>query len=130
MTITVYANQSIIGSLENVTMSSQNTTTLVIVWNTTTFTMGNYTINATISSISGETDLSDNTYVYYPMLITIAGDFDGDQDVDIYDIVMISGAYDTTEGEGRYDCTCDIDGDGDIDIYDVVIAADNYLESW
>jgi hypothetical protein len=58
------------------------------------------------------------------------GDVDGDRDVDIFDIVLIAGAYGSEEGEPRYNPNYDIDGDGDIDIFDIVIAASHYGESW
>jgi parallel beta-helix repeat protein len=60
----------------------------------------------------------------------LAGDADGDSDVDIYDIVRIVGVYGVSLPSPLYDRLCDIDLDGDIDIYDVVIAADNYGKSW
>jgi parallel beta-helix repeat protein len=54
------------------------------------------------------------------------GDVDTDGDVDIFDIVIIAGAYGTTEEDPSYSSNADIDGDGDVDIFDVVIAAGNY----
>jgi hypothetical protein len=60
----------------------------------------------------------------------IRGDIDWDGDVDIYDIVRMSGAYNKAYPNPQYDPYCDINEDGDIDIYDIVIAADNYGKSW
>ena len=58
------------------------------------------------------------------------GDVDGDQDVDIFDIVKIAGIYGALQGDPSYDANSDIDGDGDIDIFDIVAAAGHYSESW
>ena len=63
------------------------------------------------------------------VLVTIAGDVDGDRDVDIFDIAKMAGVYGVKEPNPRYEPNCDIDGDGDIDIFDIVKAAGNYGES-
>ena len=86
-------------------------------------------IEIAVNQVPFETDLSDNTLSTW-ITVTIPGDFDGDRDVDIFDIVMIADAYGSTRSDLTYNPTCDIDADGDIDIFDVVIAAGNYGESW
>jgi len=60
----------------------------------------------------------------------VLGDADRDLDVDIFDIVLIVGAYGSEEGGPAYNRNCDLDGDGDVDIYDVVTAAGNYGYIW
>jgi len=127
--VTIYVNISAIRESE-VTLNRGETKTLMFVWNTSGFEKGNYTISATADIVLGETDTADNTIVDGTVLVTLAGDVDGDRDVDIYDIVMMAGIYGTTEEDPQYDPNCDIDGDGDIDIYDIVAAANNYGESW
>ena len=99
---------------------------LTFTWDTTLYPYGNYTITAVADIVPGETDVADNTYNYGWMFITIAGDMDGDGDVDIFDIVIIASAYGTSIGNPAYNPNADIDGDGDVDIFDVVIAAGNY----
>ena len=126
----IYANQSLIGSIENITLARQTMTTLSFVWNTLAYPKGDYTISVTASTPSNETDLSDNTLIDGLILVTIAGDVDGDHDVDIFDIVQLASCYGSEEGDSSYDSNCDLDGDRDIDIFDLVIAAGHYGDSW
>jgi len=47
------------------------------------------------------------------------GDFDGDCDTDIMDIMLIVGRWNCKVGDACYDSCFDVDGDGDIDINDI-----------
>jgi hypothetical protein len=127
--VTIYANATKISS-QQVTLDPAETKMLTYTWDTTLYPYGNYTLTAIADIVSGEIDVAENTYYYGWMFVTIAGDIDGDGDVDIFDIVIIADAYGSSEGEPKYNAICDIDGDGDVDIFDVVIAAGNYGESW
>ncbi|UCG36940.1 MAG: hypothetical protein JSV64_01300 [Candidatus Bathyarchaeota archaeon] len=130
-TITLYANDTVIGTRSATAVTSRNLRGVVIVGDTTGLAKGNYELKAVASTVSGETDTADNTYIHDTMiLITLAGDLDGDHDVDIFDIVKMAGAYGTSEGDPKYDAYADIDDDGDVDIFDIVAAAGNYGESW
>jgi len=123
--ITVYANGTLANTIQ-IALSALNSTTITVIWDTTGWMKGNYTISANATSVLGETDMADNTMVDGTIIITIVGDVDGDRDVDIYDIVRMAGVYGVSQPDPRYDPNCDIDGDGDIDIYDIVAAAGNY----
>jgi hypothetical protein len=59
-----------------------------------------------------------------------AGDLDGDQDVDIFDIAKLAGIYGANYPDWRYNRLWDMNLDGHIDILDVAIAAGNYGKSW
>jgi len=120
--ITVHANATIIGTFENITLTSRNSTTVTLTLNTTSLDYGNYTMWAYAEPVPNETDITDNTYLYGTIIITIKGDVDGDFEVDIYDIVKICIAYGSKEGDPKYVPECDINCDRKIDIYDVVIA--------
>jgi len=50
----------------------------------------------------------------------LAGDVDGDCDVDVVDIMLVAGRWGATRGSARYDARYDLDGDGDIDITDIM----------
>jgi hypothetical protein len=63
VSLTLYANQTIIGTLTNLNLASGNSTTLTFVWNTADFAYGNYTIWAYATPVPGETDIADNTYI-------------------------------------------------------------------
>jgi len=136
--VTVYCNETVISLLDGknyttITLTSENSTTVTFKWNTTSVSKGNYTISVTVDEVLGETDTTDNMLVGGWVFVTIAGDVDGDRDVDIFDIVRMACSYNTEEGDPKYIANCDIDGDGDIDMYDIddiVISAGNYGESW
>jgi hypothetical protein len=93
------------------------------------FAKGNYTITANATTLAGEVDVIDNTFCRW-ILVTLAGDVDGDRHVSIFDIVKMASVYGISQPDPRYNPNCDVDGDGDIDIFDIVIAAGNYGESW
>ena len=115
---------------KNVTLAGGNSSVITLQWNTTTIAKGYYTISADVDPLSYETDFIDNTYIDGSIFVTIAGDVDGDRDVDIYDIVRMAGVYGVSLPDPRYDPVSDMDGDSDIDIYDIVIAAGNYGRRW
>jgi len=124
--VTVYANETIIATLVDITLISRTSTAISSTWNTSGFAKGNYTISAYAWPVPGETDLGDNTFVDGWVIITIPGDVDGDFDVDIYDVVKICAVYGSNMGDANYVPNCDINCDGKINIYDVVIACVNY----
>ncbi len=53
------------------------------------------------------------------VFVTIAGDFDADNDVDIFDIVRIAVSFGSNEGDPTYDTNLDFDNDNKINIFDV-----------
>ena len=131
--ITAYAdlNATIIGDeifigIQSVTLTGENSTIIIFVWNTLGVAHGNYTISAYATPLEAEADLEDNTYIDDRIAVTIPGDLDGDFDVDLYDAVKLLTRYGAKEGDPSYDAVCDIDGDGDIDLYDAVKLLTNY----
>jgi len=128
--VTVYANTTIIYVFENVTLTSRNSTTITFTWNTTDWIKGNYTISANATAVPGETDFSDNNFTGGWVFVTIQGDVDGDRDVDIYDVVKITGIYGSKRGDPQFNPNSDLDDDGEIKIYDVVRCTSHYGQSW
>jgi parallel beta-helix repeat protein len=124
---TVAANYTVIQTLP-IYLRTGQFTIITIVWNTTGWAKGAYTIYAQADRVAGETDAnaSDNLLVYGIVKVTVPGDVDGDRDIDIYDIVRITSAYDAWRGQPRFDPNCDIDSNDHINIYDVVIATSLY----
>ena len=76
---------------------------------------------------AGSSGMEGNASVHF---YALTGDLDGDLDVDIFDIVLLAGAYGTFLGHPDYEPEYDIDpppsGNGEIDIFDIVKAASNY----
>ena len=123
--LTVYANATIIYET-TVNLTSRNSTTITLAWNTTSLTKGYYTIWVYAEPVPGETDTTDNTFVYGLITVTIPGDVDGDFDVDIYDVVKITSIYGSTRSDPEFNPNSDLDDDGEITIYDVVRCTSHY----
>jgi len=122
---TIIGDEIIIG-IQDVTLTGENFTIIIFVWDTLGVAHGNYTISAYATPLEAEADLEDNTYVDDWIAVTIPGDLNGDFDVDLYDAVELLTRYGAKKGQPSYDSICDIDGDGDIDLYDAVKLLTNY----
>jgi hypothetical protein len=127
--ITVIGDEYIIGN-QSINMTNGAPTTIVFVWNTSGFEMGNCTISAYAKPVLGETNTTDNTFINGWIIVTIPGDVDGDFDVDILDVTKICIVYGLRKGEPEYVPNRDINRDGKIDILDVVIACIHYGEKY
>ena len=103
--------------------------TLTFSWNTTTTPKGTYSIGATASTIIGETETSNNTYLNGAVKVKACPDLDGDGDVDIYDVVIVTSIYGCKEGDACWNPKADLFEDGVIDIYDVVGVTGHYGET-
>jgi parallel beta-helix repeat protein len=123
--VTVLANSTLIATQSiNLTIG---TTSLLLPWDATGFTRGNYTISVIAWPVPNETETSDNSFTYSNVItVTVPGDTDGDLDIDIHDMVRLASVYGATRGEVRFNPNCDIDGNDEINIYDIVIALSNY----
>jgi hypothetical protein len=58
--------------------------------------------------------------------VGIPGDINGDGTVDIYDAIMLSGAFGSSPGSASWNPNADVNGDGIIDIYDAIIIAGHF----
>ena len=127
--VTLYANASVIGK-QSIALDPAESATLTFIWNSAGWAMGNYTISAVADTVPGEEATGDNTLDDGFVFVTLAGDIDGDRDVDILDIVRMAGVYGVSWPDPRYNPNSDWDGNGVIDIFDIVIAAGNYGKHW
>jgi parallel beta-helix repeat protein len=100
--ISVFANSTFIES-QNINLESGKFDTLYFMWNTSTFTKGNYIISVYAEAVLNETDLSDNERVRQ-LLIARVGDFGGpvdnvptffacDDKIDGYDLALFIYCY-------------------------------------
>lgn len=55
-----------------------------------------------------------------------AGDANGDNAVNILDLSILAGAYNTSVGDGSFAPSADFNGDGDVNILDLSLLAGNY----
>ena len=127
--ITLSGNETVIDVASVAVLNNSHVTT-VFTWNTTGWTKGNYTISSCVAPVPDEINTTDNTLVNGWIFVTIQGDVDGDRDVDIYDVVKITGIYGSKRGDPQFNPNSDLDDDDEIQIYDVVMCTGHYGESW
>jgi len=60
--VTAYFNDTAIETQTVINIGPYTQTILIFNWNTTSVSLGNYTISAEATAVSGETDLTDNTF--------------------------------------------------------------------
>jgi len=123
--VTIYANSTIIRT-ENITMSGRSENSLLFLWNTTDFAIGNYNISAYAWPVPGETHIADNAYTAGIVIVTFPGDVNGDRKVDATDLVDLNKAYGSTFGSLAWDSNCDVNGDNKVDVLDLFILSKNY----
>jgi parallel beta-helix repeat protein len=71
--ITVYANTTMIGEINNIELSSRSFTIVQYTWSTSGFAKGKYSIRAVADTVQGETDILDNSYTGDWIFITRVG---------------------------------------------------------
>jgi hypothetical protein len=127
--ITLSGNETVIDVASVAVLNNSHVTT-VFIWNTTGWVKGNYTISSCVAPVPDEINTTDNALVNGWIFVTIQGDVDGDRDVDIYDVVKITGIYGSKRGDPQFKPNSDLDDDDEIQIYDVVMCTGYYGESW
>lgn len=124
--VTLYANSTVVGTQTVAGLPPGNQIVLDYTWNTTGWTHGNYTISAYAVPVPGEANTADNTYTDGVIKVVIAGDINGDGNVDIYDAILLAGAYNSGPGKPNWSPNADLKADDTIDIYDAIILANHY----
>jgi len=122
--VTVYANITSIAT-QTLTLTSGNSSTITLLWNTTGFVKGYYTIWAYAWPVAGETYTADNTLTDGWVIVTIPGDVNGDRLVDISDLVITVGTIPSAPGWPNWNPNADINSDGVCDVSDLVICVGN-----
>jgi hypothetical protein len=90
-----------------------------------------YPIRAEATFISYETNTANNQLIKGSIRTRALGDVNGDQEINILDIVKISGAYASRTGDNNWNPYADLtEGWGRIDILDVVTCASHYGEKY
>jgi hypothetical protein len=123
--VTLYANTTVIGTETDQTMNSQSSMIIPFNWKPSQF--GNYTLSATVT-FTGPTTSTFTTPAQ--LEVTIQGDVLGKHQVNILDVVAITGIYGLSKGNPKFNPNCDIEGDGKITILDVVACTSHYGQKW
>ena len=128
--VTIYAGDTQVGTASTV-VAARTQQTVKVACNTSGLAKGTYTLRAVATSVTGEAYLADNAVIDGTILVTFAGDVNGDKCITIFDIVKIAGAYGATnQAAPNYDPYSDVDNSYAVNIFDLVMAAGNYGKCW
>jgi serine protease AprX len=127
--VTIYANQTIIATRQNVVLASGNVMAITLTWNTSGFVKGNYSISAYAWPVPGETNVADNNFTDGWVFISMVGDINADGKVDAKDVYIAAQAYGSRPGYPYWNANCDINDDGTSDLKDYYIVCKNYGKS-
>lgn len=126
-TVTAYANATTaIGTQGIVNLPPGNQTVVTMLWNTTGYTIGNYTLSAYAAPVLGETNIGDNTYTDGIVKVAIIGDINGDDKVDMKDIGPAARGFMTTPGVPFWNPNADVTDDHLINMKDIGILASRF----
>jgi len=123
--VTIYANTAAV-TFQEVTLQNGGSATVFVIWDTSGFAKGNYTISAVVGTIPAEINTGNNNATDGWILVTIPGDANGDYRCNGKDNALVSKAYDTRPGDTRWIANADINSDGKVDGKDIAIIAKYY----
>jgi len=123
--VAMYANASTAAS-QNVALTKESFMIVALTWNTSGFAYGSYAISVYSQPVQGEVNTANNLYFGGRVVVAVPGDIKGDGVVDIYDAIMLAGAYNSKPNDSNWNPNADINGDNFVDIYDAITLAGNY----
>jgi hypothetical protein len=118
---------TIIGT-QLVSLAPAETRVLTFDWLTSGVPIGTYTIRATAETVLWEANSSNNILSDGQVKVSIPGDVNGDDIVDISDAALIGGYWQSTVPPAPPEV--DINGDGIIDISDAAIVGGNWQRTY
>jgi hypothetical protein len=116
--IIIYANTTIIGTETNINLTNGTPTTFSLTYNTDSLSLGNYSL-ATFPS---------GPATFYPIVLTIPGDIDGNFQVQLADLVILARTYGSKPNDAKWNADADIDSNSAVGLPDLVILANHYGE--
>jgi outer membrane protein assembly factor BamB len=114
----LYANLTWIASQGGI-VSAGDETTVYLVWNTSGFAFGDYTLSAYAAPVVGETSVGDNNYTDGTVRVTKVGDINGDGIRNMMDVGPAARGFLTTPGVPFYNPNADLTDDHKIDMKDI-----------
>ena len=127
--VTLYANETVIGTQSILNLSGWNSTNVCFSWDTHGFAKGNYTISAVADTVLGETYTSDNTFVDGLIKVSCVGDLNGDYVTDGQDYQLVKKAVPSSPGSPRWNPNADLNDDGVVDGQDFQTVKNNIGQS-
>jgi hypothetical protein len=127
--LTTYVNNTVIQE-QTLTLQSNTSETIVFLWSTAEFPLGEYVLSAYVEPVPNETDTADNNFTGSVVTVTIPGDINGDFTVDIYDALILAGAYNSKPNSPNWNPNADINSDNAVDIYDAIILAGHFNQHY
>jgi hypothetical protein len=112
---------------QTITLASQTSVTATLIWNTGGYARGVYKISAYAQPVPLEANTADNSLDDgYVKLVLIQGDINADNSVDIYDVLILASAFNSTPNNANFNPNADLNSDGIVDMYDALLLAANY----
>jgi parallel beta-helix repeat protein len=129
-TLNLCANGTIVDTIANITLAVGNSSRESLIWNTTGFAKGNYTLTAETDPISYEVDTADNIALGGVVLVSTVGDINGDRLVNIRDIHLFGKVFNATPLDPLWVAEADVNDDLIINTQDLHIMNAHYGQSW
>jgi outer membrane protein assembly factor BamB len=125
--VTVYANETVVITFQDVTLASGNTTTLTFTWNATV-AKGNYTMSAYVQPVPFETNTSNNNLTS-PVMVRVGMPSDVVAPfgvIDMKDIAYVAKRFSADQSSPTWDANADFDSSGKVDMKDIALVAKNF----
>jgi hypothetical protein len=126
--VTAYANTTVITAIANVTLAEGNSIVQTVVWNTTGFAYGNYTMSAYAWPVPDETNTHNNNLTSpITVMVTMPGDLVAPFGViDMRDVAYVAKRFGTNPSNPLWNPNADINNDGTVDMRDIAMVAKNF----
>lgn len=122
--VAVYANTTLIDT-QTVMLTSGDSKNLTFTWDNIDFPLGNCTIKA--EAIIGEdVDPTDNTLTDGTIPVSMKGDINNDETVNIMDLYAVARAFQSKPGEEKWNPNVDLNEDQQINIVDLFVMAKEF----
>jgi parallel beta-helix repeat protein len=129
--ITFHVNTTVIATCTNLAMTGRNQTILNAIWQTATYTKGNYTTRIVADTVSGEVDITDNNCTWM-IHVGVPGDVSSstqgvyDGIVNMRDIQYMILLFNAKPSSPKWNPNADVNNDLVVNMRDINIAIMNF----
>jgi hypothetical protein len=117
-TVNCYANTTLVDSLVT-SLASGSWANLVLSWNTSGFSRGNYYVTVEVVPVLGEVYIDDNTEIHETVRVKFLGDVNDNGFVNVFDMFSLGKAFGSSPGSPNWNEEADMNGDADVDPADL-----------